>query len=391
MTRSPPQTARRSVLATVQSMPKNPSFFSLAQAHVDRSAPPTSDAITTLLPIVKEQSYGMEPQGQPGRMTREDSSQWMVFQSVSTGRFQKGVLLQATPSDTGAPGAEKQVMEPSSALMQRRRKTLSPYAPKAWSTKLDCFGLQDKYASLVQGLEDGLHLGVPKILHTYTPSNQHSINTLHDVYNSILENEFAAGQFISPFLHCQLEAKLGPFQASPLSLIPKVSKLGKYWAVHDFSYPHTPLAETTSINTHINSNNLPCTWGTFSTVALLIAQLPPGSQALVQDMAEAYRTIPVHPNQWPGMVIQLQVEDQFVVNVCNNFRLASVGGMYSLVTDTRVDIFQGNSIGPLAKWVNDHIFFRIPCNNLAGYNTQRTEWQEEIKAHRGCRKEGGRV
>ena len=166
---------------------------------------------------------------------------------------------------------------------------------------------------------------------------------------------------------------------------------GKFRAVHDFSHPHTPLAETMSINTHINSNDFPCTWGTFSTVALLISRLPPGSQASVRDVAEAYRTIPAHPNQWPGLVIRLQSEDQFAVNVCNNFGLASAGGVYGMVADAGADIFRGYGIGPLAKWVDDHIFFRIPRSSLDGYNAKCAEWRREIKAQGGRRQEGGRV
>ena len=178
---------------------------------------------------------------------------------------------QATLSNTDAPDAEKWVMKLSSALAQRRRETLSPYAPKAWSKELVCLGLQDKYPSLVQGLEEGFHLGIPNILHTYTPPNHYSINSLHNVYSTILENEFTAGRYIGPFTCQQLEAEWGPFQSSLLSLIPKASKPGSYQAVHNFSHPHSPLAKTTSINMHIDSDDFPCTWGTFSMVALLIA------------------------------------------------------------------------------------------------------------------------
>ena len=126
-------------------------------------------------------------------------------------------------------------------------------------------------------------------------------------------------------------------------------------------------------------------------MALLIARLPPGSQASVRDVAEAYRTIPAHPSQWPGLVIRLQAEDQFAVNTCNNFGLASAGGVFGLVADAEADIFRGNGLGPLAKWVDDHIFFRIPRDCLAGYNAQCAEWCEEIKAQGGCRQEGGRL
>ena len=54
-----------------------------------------------------------------------------------------------------------------------------------------------------------------------------------------------------------------------------------------------------SILSHTKSENFPCTWGTFTTVALLIARLPPGLQFSVRDVAEAYRTIPaIHYSGW---------------------------------------------------------------------------------------------
>lgn len=108
--------------------------------------------------------------------------------------------------------------------------------------------------------------------------------------------------------------------------------------------------------------------GTFSTVFLLIARLPPGSQASVRDVTEAYRTIPATSSQWPGLVIRLQAENQFAVNVCNNFGLTSAGGVYSMVADAGADIFWSSGIGPLAKWVDDHVFFRVPRMQLPGYN-----------------------
>jgi hypothetical protein len=184
---------------------------------------------------------------------------------------------------------------------------------------------------------------------------------------------------------------LGPFQTSPLSLVPKISKPGKYRAVHNFSHPHDMQPNMASINSHINSDNFPCTWGTFTTVSLLVSRLPPGSQASVHNVAEAYRTIPVIPTQWPSLVVRLQADDQFAVNMCNNFGLASAGGIYGMVADARADIFRSNGIGPLAKWVDDHVFFRVPCGHLPEYNAQCAVWQREIQSHGGCRQEGSRL
>ena len=48
-------------------------------------------------------------------------------------------------------------------------------------------------------------------------------------------------------------------------------------------------------------------------------------------------------------------------------------------------------MGPLAKWVDDHIFFRVPRAHLHSYNAQRAEWHGEIHANGGRRQEGGRL
>ena len=161
----------------------------------------------------------------------------------------------------------------------------------------------------------------------HVPPNQFSISTLPHVYREIVKNDFATGRYVGPFMRRQVEAKLGPFQTSPLSLIPKTSKPGKYRAVHNFSHPHSLRPEMSSVNSHISSDDFPCTWGTFTAVTPLIACLPPGSQALLWDVVEVYGMIPTHPNQWPGLVICLQEEDSFAINVCNNFGLTSAGGV----------------------------------------------------------------
>ena len=210
---------------------------------------------------------------------------------------------------------------------------------------------------------------------------------LHNVYSTITQNEFNAGCYVGPFTRQQVEAELGPFQSSPLSLVPKTSKPGKFRAVHNFSHPHDPLHNATSINSHIDSDEYSCTWGTFSTVSLLIAHLPPGSQASVRDVVEAYRTIPVIPAQWPGLVIHLQGEDQYAINVCNDFGLTSAGGIYGMLADAGADIFCSNSIGPLSKWVDNHIFFRIPRLSLSDYNAKRAVWCSEIQADGGRRQD----
>jgi hypothetical protein len=315
----------------------------------------------------------------------------MASPYATIGSFPEAVIPGSTSTATNAQDAEKQATEHRRALKPRKLRITSPYIPTAWQTELRRLGLLSRHPDVVEGLSSGFLLGIPPISNTYIPPNHSSILHLPEIYKATVENEFAAARYIGPFSRAQLEKELGPFQTSPLSFVPKASKPGKYRAVHNFSFPHNPSPSISSINSHIDSDDFPCTWGTFTTVALLMARLPPGSQASVRDVAEAYRTIPAHPSQWPGLVIRLQENDQFAVNVCNNFGLTSGGGVYGKVADAGADIFRGNGIGPLAKWVDDHVFFRIPREQLAAYNTKRTQWKHEIRIHGGRQQDSGRL
>jgi hypothetical protein len=159
-----------------------------------------------------------------------------------------------------------------------------------------------------------------------------------------------------------VEAVIGPFQSSPLSLVPKEGKPDKFRAVYDFSHPHNPAISPPSINSDIDASNYPCTWGTFEMVCLIITCLPPESRASVRDVAAAYRTIPTHQFQWPGLVVQLKGKDSYAINTNNNFGLTSAGGVYGQLADAGVDLFRAEGIGPISKWVDDHVFFSIRCS-----------------------------
>ena len=134
----------------------------------------------------------------------------------------------------------------------------------------------------------------------------------------------------------------------------------------------------------------PCTWGTFTTICYTIHNLPPGSQASIWDIAEAYHTIPVNPNQWPGLIVKLWEDDSFTINTDNNFSLSSARGIYGELGDAAADLFWAHRMGPLSKWVDDHIFFHIWHEYLLLYNTKRVLWHKTITNNGGWVQSGSR-
>jgi hypothetical protein len=241
----------------------------------------------------------------------------------------------------------------------------------------------------VEGIIHGFNLGIPDILQTYTPNNHMSISLYHEAYIENVSKEFRSGRYLGPYSRSEVERLIGPFQSSPLSLVPK-DKPGSFRTVHNFSFPHDPETPP-SINSSIDARDYPCTWGTFEAVSLVISRLPPGSQASVRDVAAAYRTIPACRTQWPGLVVRLEGFDSYAINTHNNFGLTSAGGIYGHLADAGADILRANGIGPLSKWVDDHIFFRIQCTELGSYNGERIRWREEIIKNGGRIQDGSRI
>ena len=275
-------------------------------------------------------------------------------------------------------------------LERRRHEARSPYKPEEWKKQLQEAGMEEEAEFMDKGMREGFYAGIPKITKTFTPANSTSVDEHPEAFEKAIQAEFDKGRYIGPMSRAEVEELIGPFQTSPLSIIPKPGKPGKYRLIQNLSHPQGG-SNYTSINSHINSDEFPCTYGTFETVYLLMARLPDGSQAAVRDVKEAYRTVPLHHSQWPGIVVRLQGEDVFAMDTCDCFGLSSGGGVYGRIGDVGAMLLRRRGIGPICKWVDDHIFIRIRREALAAYNEKRRQWATEIESSGGRMQDGGRI
>ena len=291
--------------------------------------------------------------------------------SAATGT--KPLVVQTNPCSTytNVPVAVSPLMALKHVLSQRRREPLTPLIADQWEKDLVDNKLLTQYPKIPSYIRLGAHAGIPRLTQSYAPLNHVSIETLKDVFNSTIQVEFSKGRYIGPFSKEDLERKIGPFQSSPLSLIPKPAKPGKFCLMQNLSHPHTNLP-IPSINARLNSDDFLCTWSTFKTTCTLIRSLPPGAEAATREIAEAYRIIPLHKDQWPGVVVRISNQpDLFAVNTSNSFGCAMAGGLFGLFGDALADILRANGIGPLLKWVDNFLFIRVPTVNLPEYNKTR--------------------
>jgi hypothetical protein len=235
----------------------------------------------------------------------------------------------------------------------------------------------------------GFDAGIHPIFSTFAPPNSPTIDAHPAEFASIISKEYARGRHFGPFSQAEVEELIGPFQSSLLSLTPKPAK-ESFRMVQNLSFPSTPCGYIHSINSTIDSNSFPCTWGTFPIVSLLFSRLLPGSQAAVHNVAEAHRTIPIDPAQWPGLVVQLPGLDAFNIDTCNCFGLSSAAGNHGKVADAGCELFHSAGIGLVSKWADDHVFVRIRREHIQLYNSMRKKWSADIAWNGGRIHSGGR-
>ena len=318
-----------------------------------------------------------------------DLFQRKVPPSAPTGSAPRGVESLATPPVTHAPGAAVPIMGLKAALELRRLKALTPYNPDAWELLLSSVNLTAKYPYIPEALHYGFRADVPSIRSSYTPPNNASVHEHENTLNQMFTKELSLGCYLGPYSHAEIESVLGPFQSSPLSIIPKLGRPGKFCLIQSLSFPHnTP--NTPSINSCINSDQFPCTYGTFDIVSHLIWHLPPGLQAAICDVSEAYHTVPLAPSEWHGLVVRMS-DISFAVDTCLCFGFGPSGGLYGALAGVAVDIFHAKGIGPISHWVDDHIFFCIQREFLADFNQGHNLTADIIQCNGGQQSDGGWV
>jgi hypothetical protein len=238
------------------------SLFTPAQAHGAHPLAPYAWADTvTKSTNAWQSSFGTEKRPVVRETARAASSTQVESSYAPTGNALPAVPAQALATITSAPVAERTITELRNALEHRKSKALTPYHHKKWHLLLSRHNLLDKYPSLPHSLQFGFDAGIPPIHSTYTPNNSPTIYVHSQQYHEIIDREFSSGRYFGPLSKEVVKKLLGPFQSSPLSLIPKPGKPGKYRSVHNFSFPHSPHNNIHSINHHINTDSFPCTGG----------------------------------------------------------------------------------------------------------------------------------
>ena len=106
-------------------------------------------------------------------------------------------------------------------LEHRRQQPLTPYNLVEWRREFSLLNLHTRFPKILPGLAYGFVINFPPISSTQSPPNNVSITSFDSEFCTIVCKEIAKGRCLGPFPLSLIEQVLGPYQSSPLSIIPK--------------------------------------------------------------------------------------------------------------------------------------------------------------------------
>ena len=203
---------------------------------------------------------------------------------------------------------------------------------------------------LIDDLQHGCNIGYLGPQFAHSANDLASASRQPEVIDSALQKECEAGRILGPFQ----SPPLPNFRSSGLGLVPKHD--GGWRIIYHLSAPAPH-----SINDYIDPNSFSLTYCTIDGAYNIINKL--GHNALLSkiDLKDAFRLIPVHPEDWN--LLGIQWHQRFYVDTCLPFGLHSAPFLFNRLSDAIHWVLQHNyGVVHLLHYLDD-FFTAGPANS----------------------------
>ena len=147
---------------------------------------------------------------------------------------------------------------------------------------------EDDMNALIEGFVQGFDLGCSNNMVAKECRNLVSAFDLPHIVDEKIRKEVSKGRIAGPYM----QAPLPLLHISPLGVVPKKDP-GSYRLIHHLSHP-----KGESVNDHIPDEVAKVTYQTIDTAIMLIKSVGRGAFLAKTDVSEAFRIMPVHPDQY---------------------------------------------------------------------------------------------
>lgn len=174
--------------------------------------------------------------------------------------------------------------------------------------------------SLIHDLQHGCSIGYTGPQYTHFSNNLTSAFQQPDILDTNIITECREGRIIGPFQ----TPPLPNFRCSGLGLVPKHD--GGWRAIYHLSAPYG-----SSINDFISSQDYTLSYCSVDDAFAIVSALGRGALMAKIDLKNAFRLIPVRPQDWN--LLGIQWRDQFYIDTCLPFGLRSAPYLFNQLAE----------------------------------------------------------
>lgn len=204
---------------------------------------------------------------------------------------------------------------------------------------------------LVRGLREGFRLGYQATrsrLHT-AKRNMPSAYEHPEVIDAYLSSECLLGRVLGPFT----QPPPCPLHINRFGVIPKRAQPGKWRLIVDLSFP-----DGASVNEGIPPDLCSLRYPSLEVAIQQILQMGQGARLSKLDIKDAYRIVPVHPDDWP--LLGMQWKGCFYLDTRLPFGLRSAPKLFTALADAVQWLIRDKGVEFCIHYLDDYLFVETP-------------------------------
>ena len=275
-----------------------------------------------------------------------------------TGPANSSPLYEYTPKLKELDGHRPELPETNPLLKAAHH---SPLAVAAWAAALRSHPDTEFVGYILEGIQNGFRIG-------FNYKNNRTRSTLNnlistkdhpDIVKKYLTTECTKGRMLGPFP----TSSIPDIQINRIGVIPKKSTPNKWRLITDLSFP-----PGNSVNEGISPELTSLSYMKVDQIAQKIIQLGRGAQLSKMDIEEAYRMVPIHPDD--RHLLGCQSDNQVYIDLSLPFGLRSAPIIFTAVADGLQWIIEQRGASHIAHYLDDFITVGAPNTDQCYVNQQ---------------------